>query len=262
MIAIAPMTYGDAAAAEAIEAAAAGGFEAVGLRLVEPRRYLPEALRVPDAAGLSAAAAALRSAGLAVLEIEAAWLMPATDVRLLRPALAAGAFLGARHLVINIDDPEPGRVRDRLGILTEDAAAHGIRVMLEFLPYTTVRDLAAAVALAHAAGLGVVVDALHLARSGGDPAELAAVPPGLVAHAQICDAPAEAPPFAELRAEAIGERRYPGEGALPLRALLRALPPGTPLSLEVPRSLDAGLSPRERAIRAGAAFRAWLAEAA
>jgi sugar phosphate isomerase/epimerase len=105
----------------------------------------------------------------------------------------------------------------------------------------------------------VLVDALHLSRSGGGPADVAAVPAERIAYVQLCDAPAKAPPFDRLVHEARNERLHAGEGALWLDALLDALPDDIAISVEVPRSIDAGKSVAERARLAGDAARKYLA---
>jgi sugar phosphate isomerase/epimerase len=101
---------------------------------------------------------------------------------------------------------------------------------------------------------GLVVDVLHLYRSGGSAAELAAVDPATVSLVQLCDAPRQAPPAARLREEALTDRRYPGEGELPLADVLAAVPPGAQLSIEAPVARDAGRSPAERAAAAATAL--------
>ena len=80
----------------------------------------------------------------------------------------------------------------------------------------------------------MLVDTLHLARSGGRPDDLRRVPSRLLPYLQIADAPAE-PPGRErdvLRDEALHGRLLPGDGALPLAATLAAVP-DVPLSLEL-----------------------------
>jgi sugar phosphate isomerase/epimerase len=61
----------------------------------------------------------------------------------------------------------------------------------------------------------------------------------------------------EIIRQARSDRLFPGEGGLDLRGLLRALPAGIPLSLEVPVSQK--LPPLERARRALDATKAILA---
>jgi hypothetical protein len=75
----------------------------------------------------------------------------------------------------------------------------------------------------------------------------------------ICDAVAAIPSeSADLIREARTGRLLPGEGALPLRDLVAALPPTIPLSIEAPVRASAGLPALERAQRAYRSMRALL----
>ena len=58
--------------------------------------------------------------------------------------------------------------------------------------------------------------------------------------------------------DAMFARGVPGQGELPLRELIAALPPDMPVSIEVPRLSDlrGGMSPRDHAARAVQAARA------
>jgi hypothetical protein len=81
----------------------------------------------------------------------------------------------------------------------------------------------------------VLVDALHVQRCGvrlADLADLAAADPGLLTYVQLCDAPLAAP--ADPVHEARAARLLPGEGQLPLRGLLAALPDGIQVTVEAP----------------------------
>jgi hypothetical protein len=108
----------------------------------------------------------------------------------------------------------------------------------------------------------VLVDMLHLARSGGRPEDLSGVDPDALPYTQLCDAPA-APPGDDpglLIAEALQGRLLPGDGALPIREILASLPAGRPLSCEI---LSSDLNQRfpdtkARAKAVGDATRAFL----
>jgi sugar phosphate isomerase/epimerase len=90
---------------------------------------------------------------------------------------------------------------------------------------------------------GLLVDALHLSRSGGDPADVSALPPEFIMSAQLCDAPAIRPTSTEaIIQEARAGRLPPGQGDLPLSRLIAELPDHTTLSVEVP---NAGLPAEE-----------------
>ncbi|HET7343792.1 MAG TPA: sugar phosphate isomerase/epimerase, partial [Methylomirabilota bacterium] len=103
------------------------------------------------------------------------------------------------------------------------------------------------------ANASVLIDALHFSRSGGVPAHVAGVDPALLRYAQICDAGPDMPGAADTPAlirEARTGRLLPGEGVLPLAALVAALPAGIPLAIEAPCRATAPLPAAERARRA------------
>ena len=79
------------------------------------------------------------------------------------------------------------------------------------------------------------MDALHLSRTGGSPADLRKISPELIRSAQLCDAPASRPTTNEaIIQEARSKRLPPGQGELPLAELLAGLPDDIVLSVEVP----------------------------
>jgi sugar phosphate isomerase/epimerase len=90
------------------------------------------------------------------------------------------------------------------------------------------------------------VDALHLSRSGGTPADVKAVDPKLFEYAQLCDAPAAIPDMDRMRLEP-GDRLLPGQGGLPLVELMRVLPADLPIAVEAPVKTMEFLPPSERA---------------
>jgi sugar phosphate isomerase/epimerase len=117
-------------------------------------------------------------------------------------------------------------------------------------------------AAAHPAA-GVLVDPLHLRRSGGSPADVAplvADHPSRYPYAQLCDGPLTGPEGGRpaLYAEAVENRLAAGDGELPLAEMLAALPPGVPLSVETPVAALAQRPPGDRAVAAMSATRRLL----
>jgi sugar phosphate isomerase/epimerase len=105
----------------------------------------------------------------------------------------------------------------------------------------------------------VLIDALHFARSGGTPAELAALDPAWLAYCQLADARGPRPASDDaLKAEARGGRFLPGEGELPLARLLDALPASLPMGVEAPCAAHANLPVVERGRLAGLATHRFL----
>jgi sugar phosphate isomerase/epimerase len=220
---------------EVIDVAARAGFAAVGVRLSpgdlpRARSYGPRTLRQ--------ARRRADQLGLSILDVEIARLRPGTTPRDFEFMLEGAALLGARHLLTVGEDPDEGRLVERLADLVERSSAYGVRPVLEFMPFSEVRTLAQALRIVSLAGEpspGVLIDALHLARSGGSDADVAKVRPHLLPYAHLCDAPATVPDEPDqLRWEARAARLLPGQGGLPLVEFIRALPTGIPLGVEVP----------------------------
>src|SRR5258706_6673969 len=106
------------------------------------------------------------------------------------------------------------------------------------MPWVDVSNVDKALAVLRAAARvnsGLLVDAIHFFRAGDEPAGLAAVPKHYFHYAQFCDARRERPAeMQEIIRQARADRLMPGEGGLDLAGLVRALPDGLPLSLEIP----------------------------
>lgn len=261
MLSLAHLTVLDAHPLELIDAALAGGFDAIGLRIIAP---LPSDTIVPvigDAPLIRAIAARLDATGRRLFDIEAVWLMPHTDVAALEPALALGSRLGAQYLLVVGNDPDPARLAENFAGLCDLAADHGIGIALEPIPYVQLATPAQALALLAAVrrpNAKLLIDALHFHRAGADLAELAGIDPSCFPYLHLCDAAAGAPPPEGLRAEGRGGRCYPGEGALPLAGFLRAFPADIPIGVEAPCARYAHLPVMERARICGAATRALL----
>ena len=219
------------------------------------------ALAYPVAAGSQAMRelrAVLDGEGVRVTDIEFVSLTAQTRVADYQALLAAGAELGAVSLTVSGDDEDVARLTGNFAALCEMARGHGLRVDLEFMrwrPVATLQQACAVVTGAGQANSGVLVDALHLFRSGGQVADIGAVDPHLLRAVQLCDAPMLAPAEALIIPEAREGRLLPGEGQLPLATLLAALPGDVEISVEVP---CAGLPAEQRLQAAAQVTHAWL----
>lgn len=185
--------------------------------------------------------ARLLDTGVSVANVDAFIIAPDTDVAAFMPALELGAELGARGAVTIVYDPDESRVVDTLGALCDLAETLALKIAFEFMAFTpawnnlpTATDLVTRIAHPN---LALDLDVLHLARSGGSAADIEAIDPGLIAHAQLCDV-ADLTVTADYAEEAAAKRLAPGDGVFPLESFLRALPAGTPLELEVPQPPD------------------------
>ena len=261
-ITLAPQTAPELDAPALVSCAAAAGYARVGLRLIPgaPQADHPMARGQPM---LRETRARLLGEGVEAFEVEAVRLDGVTVVEDCRAAFEAAVFLGARHVVTIVDDPEPGRRTEHFRRLCDLAGEHGLGVSLEPIPYYQVRSIAEArglIADSGAANAGVVPDPLHFFRAGERLEAVSRLPPEQLRLAQICDARAGQVSEAEMRRQSREERLYPGEGELDLAGFLRALPADLPLSVEVPKLALAGsVSPVEHARAALEATRRLLA---
>jgi sugar phosphate isomerase/epimerase len=228
--------------ADFVRLAAEVGYASVGLRLHPAFPGAPFYPLTPGSAEMRQTKDALRQAGIRVHDIEFVVLDEEFSPTDLAAVLDSAAELGARRLSVCGDDPDHGRFLANLSALAEIASKVGIGVDLEIMPWRQIGTLDAAVQAVAATGManvGVLVDALHLARSGSRLADLTGLPPSLIRSVQLCDAPAERPAeAAALIAEARGGRLAPGLGALPLGELIGVIPQDAAISVEVPKGAE------------------------
>lgn len=139
----------------------------------------------------------------------------------------AAEAVGATTVVavaLRPDLPRHDHAVEGFAQLCDDAAERGLRVALEFMPFSGVPDLASAWAIvcdADRHNAGLVIDTGHLTRSGWDAAVLQSIPPKRIFGVQLVDGPAAAPD--DLRDEAMYGRLLPGEGDFDVAALLAVL---------------------------------------
>jgi sugar phosphate isomerase/epimerase len=164
------------------------------------------------------------------------------------------------------EPPPADGVVEAFAGLCDRAAAHGMNVALEFVPYTDIPDVSAADAIVAGAGRangGLCVDSWHFYRGRPDLEALAAIPAERITVIQINDGP-QRPDSANRRLDAVRNRRLPGEGEFDLVAWLRAMQrPGlrASVSVEVYSDTLASLGAARAAKQALAATREVIAKA-
>lgn len=236
-----------------IDAAAAAGFGAVGLRICGRRPGDPFAEPVigndSSIQGLKKRAA---DQGIRLSNVSAYQFYPEVQWDDIKPVVEASEGLGVSIIVVNSFTPDERQFTDLFARYCEAAAKANIRVALEFLPYSSVRNLEAALRVIECSGAknaGLLLDALHLDRSGATAADIAAIEPSKIVFAQLCDAKRiiGRPTDEELLQEARFARLPAGTGELPLYDFMNALPAGLEVEYEVARIDLADRSPVEKA---------------
>ncbi|MBN3846001.1 MULTISPECIES: sugar phosphate isomerase/epimerase [Burkholderiaceae] len=231
---------------ELVSVAAQAGYDEVSFRLLPATPGGPAYSLMTDAAMLKDTLARMADTGVRVFDLEIIRLGERFDARDYLHFFETGAKLGARAVLVGCDDSDPVRRAQAFAALCELSAPFGLTANIEFMPWTAVKRLRDAVALVEEAGTpsnaGVLVDALHFARSDSTLDEVRALPRKWLHYAQMCDAPGGTPSTdAELIHTARCERLLPGEGGIDLVALWNALPRDLPVSIEIPNDQRAPL---------------------
>lgn len=237
---IAPTSLQDTAPIEYIAATAAAGYDGLGLR-VHRSPGLPFFPITESPALLAEVRSRIADSGLQVFDLYSFYIRPDTDVNAFAPSMELGATFGAKYATVMGDDPDWSRQRDKFIKTCDLAKQFGLTCSLEFAVIRPLATLPQTLQLIAESKRDAVVclDPLHLARSGGTPADVRALDPKFFPYAQISDGnlgPGEPNPamFGKLD---FGMRALPGEGTLPLREVLGVLPRDIPLSVELPISL-------------------------
>ena len=180
-------------------------------------------------------ASALADTGMRLELVEGFAITSATTVADYAPDLDTVAQLGARSLCAVSLDKDIARTNEQFSALAEMAAMRDLLVTTE-AGAGVMRNFGTACAtwrdVAHT-NFKLLIDAMHFFRSGATVQDLASVPPEAIGHVQLCDVPMPAV-LGSYMEEALFERRCPGDGDLPLRDFLAAMPGSVPVGLEVP----------------------------
>ncbi|MGH3315361.1 MAG: sugar phosphate isomerase/epimerase family protein [Nocardioidaceae bacterium] len=258
-VGLAPLTVGRPDPLTMVDAAQAGGFGSLGMTLWAPDEDCAPVCR--DRRLREEVRRRVEDTGLPVSDVGVVVLRPRVDMAIVERVLVTARALGARQIIVMNADDDRHRAVATLRAVADLAGSYEQRVGVEFMPYSSTRTVADGLRLAEdteADNVGLVLDVLHLFRSGGTAADLREPLLRALHLVQICDAERVSPAPDQLRAEALGGRLHPGEGELPLDRVLALLPDDVPVTLEAPTAGDAAHSPLQRGARAGAAMRRFL----
>ncbi len=219
-----------------------------GLPLL-PLGYPPFSLK-DDVALRRDILAALSHRGVTISLGDGFLVLPDADMRSFSTDLDILVELGVPRINVVSLDPDLGRTFDQFAAMAELASQRGIQTNVEPVPGLTVGDVPTALAALDHVGQSnfrLLIDTMHVVRSGSSTADVAAIDPGCIGYAQLNDTTLQARTDNYME-EAMFERMVPGEGELPLHDILSALPRDIVIELEVPqRTLAlAAISPFDR----------------
>ena len=227
--------------AERISAAAAAGIAGIGLYVGDWERQVADGMTTDHLQDL------LDTNGVVLAEIEA---VPIWDTegaggeraqRFLELAWQLADHFGSRYLQVVGPYEQPlGAAVDRFAEVCDRAADYGLKVGLEFLPFTNVRTAADAMEIVGGADRrngGVCVDIWHHRRGANDPSLIEAIPAGKVMAIQLNDG-SMIPQLDDYKDDCLLHRVAPGDGEMHVAefvAMLMRMGVSAPWSLEVCR---------------------------
>lgn len=238
---------------ETVRVAGLAGFRNVGIRMCG--RYVGDDSFVNvinNGPVIAEIKAELAAQDVSLSNVSAFQFYPGLTMSHLESVVDTTAELGASTIVVNSFMEDSAHFADLFARYAECAAGRGIALALEFLPYSQVKSMEDALSITRGSGMsnvGILVDMLHLDRSGGSLASLSQVPRDDIVFAQICDAGRgkSNPSGEDLMTEARTARMPLGAGDLPLFDFMDALPEDIELEYEVANAADRDLSPIDRA---------------
>ena len=157
-------------------------------------------------------------------------LLRATEDQVLRCAAGVGAEFVSLAAPFWGEPAPLQMVADALGDFTDRAAALGVRPHLEISNGSHVSTIGAAMELLEAVGraeLGLVLDTYNIARAGGAPADVDAVPLDWIFQIQLVDGALV--PVRDRFHDSLHHRELPGQGELPVAEFVRRLAAKGPL---------------------------------
>jgi len=188
---------------------------------------------------------ALSDTGITALDIEVVWFKPGEPIDTHDRFVDIAKAIGAKNILCVSSETDINETRKRFKHLCQLTEGSDIRVVLEFLAITEINSLAKALAVVNAVAhpaAGILIDTLHLQRTGSGVEDLAAlaqtqpnIPAPLLPYMQLCDASAtlEDQSFEGVLEDALYLRKLLGKGQLPLKAILQIVGADMPLSLEI-----------------------------
>ena len=186
--------------------------------------------------------AVMRERNVLFAQAEGCIVRAGLDVQQYASDLDLFAELGALQVSTVAMEPDPSRALSQLALLAEMADQRGMGLTLEFAPPHSINTFEKALSAIRGIAkpnVRLTIDAMHFFRTGGSVGQLERAGGECVGHLQLCDVPLSAT-IDDYYQEACFSRSMPGEGELPLRALLAAVPKDVRVGLEIPMQARIG----------------------
>lgn len=215
--------------AKMIHVAANAGYDTVSLRTIP--MGLPGELSFDiarDKKLFNETKKAVEETGVVINDIENAKIYDGVNMKSYEPCIEAAAKLGIKHVLTNIWTPDKAFYTEKFCELCEMASKYGQNVNVEFVTWSSVKDLKTAKELLENSGcknVGIVIDVLHFYRSRCTLEELDNMPKKWFNYIHLCDCEKEIPTDEEsLIHTGRAERLYPGEGVIDMKGIAEKVP--------------------------------------
>lgn len=228
---------------EMVYIAARAGYDYVSPRLIymglpgEPNYALAD-----NPAMLRQTKRALSETGVKVHDIELARIYDDMHPTKYLPAMEVAAELGAKAVLSSIWTENIDYAKEKYAKICELARPFGLTVDLEYVPISSINNLAKAADVLRAAkqkNSGLLIDMHHFHRAGDRVEDLDLLPREWFHFLHLCDASAEVPrDRAEMTRILREERLYVGDGGINVADILRHIPTKI-YSIELPNLAQA-----------------------
>jgi len=178
----------------------------------------------------------IEDTGLEAVDMEVVRLGPDEDHG--EALIEAAITVGAKNILAISSYDSFEQTAERLTELCLLASEGNICICLEFMRFTSIRNLSdalATVGMVEADNVGILPDLLHVHRSGTSYEEIASADATLFSYVQWCDAKTEPVGWAnrDLLTDALDDRMIPGAGELPVSTFMSLFDKSVPFSIEV-----------------------------
>ena len=182
----------------------------------------------------------IEDSGLVAVDMEV--IRIGTEIDHGEALIEAAVAVGAKNILAISSYDSKEQTAERLTELCSLASDANICVCLEFMRFTSIKNLSDALAtvdLVEADNIGILPDLIHVHRSGTSYEEISLTEKSLFPYVQWCDAKTDPIGWAhkDLLTDALDDRMIPGEGELSVREFESLFAPDVPFSIEV-RSKD------------------------
>ena len=159
---------------------------------------------------------------------------------------ALGAELGAKYAIASVWSADRDFSRVQFEKMCDLADKYGMKLNLEFVPFSNIPGLTEALAwmdLMDRPNVQVLVDTLHAHRVKVTPEQLREVAAERFGFVHLCDGPAFTPPVdhPDMVGVARGGRLYVGEGGIDLAGMLKNIPDPPYYSIELPNGAEVAI---------------------